>query len=240
MILASALMAAQIAMAEPERRMMPHVQNVAVESVSCGKGIKPEIEVSVGTDEIEYDYSKNSKQLSAIKTDTKSPYPPGVDTVTEGLRTDTPSIETKIRWMTETEQRSRMSCMQFESINVHIHLKPKIMIAREYKQGECYDAILKHERKHVQVDREVMNKYARVIGRTVKSIADRSGMTGPFPVAETDKLQQQSSRDVSRAIDHIQSAMMNELNHRQQEVDSLQEYERVGKICGNPAKKEGR
>lgn len=233
MILASALLAAQISMAEPRHQASPFVQTAMTRELSCREGVTPKVKVSVSTEEIEYDYTKTSRQLSAVKTDTKSPYPPGSDTVTEGLRSDAPSIESKVLWLVDIEQRSKMGCMQYKSVDVNIHLQPKILIARDYNRGACREAILKHERKHVEVDREVMNKYARVISKAVKSVIDRAGTTGPFPIADRKRVQKKSYDDISRTIDHIQKVMMDELQDRQQEVDNLHEYESVAKICRN-------
>ena len=53
----------------------------AAGSISCPK-----------TQDVIYDFSKSSAELSRMKSDTVSPFAPGTRTVTEGLRVDQPAV----------------------------------------------------------------------------------------------------------------------------------------------------
>jgi hypothetical protein len=211
-----------------------HIQKASVNyTIACKVEEAPHVKIAVTTDDIVYDYSHGTQELSALKTDTKSPFPPGTDSATGGLRQDHPTIHTRMQWDIIWEQKGNMGCMRYKTIDIEIHLQPQIFLAKEFDNGTCRDAVLTHERRHVQVDREVMNKYAGVIGRSVQDIVNRVGALGPFNMDNVEAVKKQSSGYITRTMDQIENAMGTEMRARQQQVDSLEEYKRVGSFCQN-------
>lgn len=190
----------------------------------------PSVNIRVVTDEISYDYSHSTAELSRMKSDTISPYPKGSDTATSGLREDHPQIRSEIKWNIRYTDPAK-ACMFFKTIDVTLHLKPKIYLAREFNTGQCRDAVLSHERKHIQVDREVMNKYAGLIGVSLQNTINKVGAIGPFNMNNMNAVKNQSSAYVKAALDPYKKALSDELHTRQQAVDNLAEYQRVGSFC---------
>jgi len=178
MILFATLLAAQVGMSAPAAGAVHTVRSPARQKITCRVEEAPRIKVAVTTNDIAYDYTRGARELTGLKTDTTSPYPPGSDTVTGGLRQDHPTIRTKMEWDVVWEDISNIGCMRYKEVNIEIHMQPKIFLAKEFDNGTCREAVLTHERKHVQVDREVMNKYAGIIGRSVQDIVNRVGALG--------------------------------------------------------------
>ncbi|MGZ9109265.1 MAG: hypothetical protein ACXW4B_10665 [Micavibrio sp.] len=191
----------------------------------------PAITVKIQTEEIDYDYSRSAKALGVMKTDSISPYAPGADTVSGGLREDHPEIRSKISWQLMHEPRRKIGCLSYDTIDIIIHLAPKIYVAKEFNTGACREAILQHERRHVEVDRRVMNKYGASIGRAVQAAVNAAGAIGPFKLADQEKIKAMSSRHIESALNSQQLLMEQEMRVLQGQVDSLEEYNRVSAQC---------
>lgn len=200
----------------------------------CRVEAAPQVNVAVKSDDISYDYSKNAAELKALENNRdSSPYPPGADTVTGGLRADHPTVATNVTLDIVSRKWGNEGCVRYKTINVEIHLHPQIYVAREYNTGTCHSAVLAHELKHVQVDREVMNKYAGLIAAEVQDIVNRTGALGPFKMESVEAVKAQAAGYITTATDRIEKTMETELNTRQRAVDSLKEYRQVGSFCQN-------
>jgi hypothetical protein len=200
--------------------------------VQCAVPDAPTVSVTPVSDEIQNDYSTSSRDLSMKKTDTASPYPAGTDSATGGLRVDTPTIATAVKYGDATYPGLHQSCLWYHSIDVTIKLSPHIYIAREYNAlGPCRDAIMAHELHHVDVDREMMNKYSYIIGQAVQEVVDKTGAVGPIDADAVPANGQQLIDAVSAAIKTVQQPLQDEMRQRQAQVDSLEEYKRISAIC---------
>jgi hypothetical protein len=201
--------------------------------MTCSVKTTPAVKVTVETDQIDYDFTKSAQHLSSIKNDTVSPYAPGTDTVSGGLREDHPQTRAAISWSLEYNPDSNIGCMWYDKVEITVRLDPKIYVAKEFNVGNCREAILAHERRHVSVDREVMNKYASNMGRAVQKAIDQAGAMGPFNMNDQKKMQDLSSQHIENAMKPQRLAMEKEMRTKQAQVDSLAEYERVSAYCRN-------
>ncbi len=204
----------------------------AAQNMECAVPEAPSVTVTPVSDEIQYDFSTSSRDLSMKKTDTVSPYPPGTDTATGGLRVDTPTIATAVKYGDATYPSLHQSCLWYHSIDVTIKLSPHIYIAKEYNAlGPCRDAIMAHERHHVDVDREMMNKYSYIIGQAVQDVVNKAGAVGPINADNVANNGQQLIDGVSAAIKTVEQPLQDEMRQRQAQVDSIDEYKRISAIC---------
>jgi hypothetical protein len=110
-------------------------------------------------------------------------------------------------------------------------LQPKIYIAKEFNIGRCGREVMAHEKKHVHVDRVVMNKYTKQMGLAIQNAVNRAGVIGPFQSGRTEEFQNKMFDNIKSALTSIELSMQNEMNIKQQQIDSHEEYERVGKHC---------
>lgn len=200
--------------------------------VVCTVRHAPQVSVTPQTQEISYDYDQTSAALSAMKSDTVSPYAPDADVTTGGLRADRPETRIEVRWNILEYPVLGLVCLSYDRVDITTTLKPKIYIAKDFTTDRrCKAAILEHEKKHVLVDRQIINKYAPKIGQAVKDTIDEAGALGPYKKDELDHWQKQMIEHVEAAAARHRLQMEKEMRARQAEVDSLEEYNRVSKIC---------
>lgn len=200
-------------------------------TINCsGSSTPPHITINPYSDDIVYEYAYTSAQLGQKETDTISPYGVNVDTATGGLREDRPEISMEVHWKTMTF-RNGSSCIWYDNIKVNIHLQPKIYIAKEFQYSPCKEAIMKHELKHVQVDRDVMNKYAKLIGKSVQTAVNGFDEKGPYKAYQLQDAQEKMANQVREAVMAYQQPLNEEMHRLQSKVDSLQEYQAVNPYC---------
>ncbi len=201
-------------------------------AVQCGVPKAPHISVTPSSAPIQYEFSLSAQELSRFQTGTVSPYAPGADTTTGGLRHDQPAVKTEVRWGLMKYDDRQIACLWYEAINVKIDLSPKIYIAKEHANSQvCRQAIIAHEIKHVDVDRAVINNYAMSIGTAVKQAVDGIGAMGPYNYHELENVQKELVGHIESAVDSRKFLLVQEMSRRQGQVDTLEEYERVSKMC---------
>lgn len=200
--------------------------------ITCRVAKAPQINVNPTSQSIVYDYSKTSAELNHMQSNTVSPYAPDADVTTGGLREDRPQTRIEVRWNVLEYPREELVCLSYNLIDVEIQLHPKIYIAKDFGADRaCKAAILEHERKHVKIDRQVTNKYARLIGSALKRAIDDIGALGPYNKEDLPAMQKLMVEHVNRAAQSYDLQLEKEMRARQAEVDSLAEYERVSKLC---------
>lgn len=199
--------------------------------LQCQITTAPIINIRPNTKAIEYDVEKTSAELSQLKSNTISPYGLNVDQTTGGLRHDQPTMRTNLKFNVAQDPDSQTICMSYNTIDVDIQLQPKIYVAKEFNHGMCSLKVLEHEKKHVTVDRQVINKYTKLMGKAVQKAVNEAGVIGPYPQERLPDLQTMMTSHINNAITSVELMMTNEMNNLQQQVDSLDEYNRVNKYC---------
>lgn len=200
-------------------------------AIKCQLPDAPKISVRPTTKEIQYDFSLTTTQLSAMKSASRNPYGPSVDTSTGGLREDQPIMRINVKMGMAEYKHLAQFCVWYDDVDVEIYLQPKIYIAKELNYSPCREGVLGHEHKHVNVDREVMNKYARIIGQALEKTVNEAGALGPYRSRDMKPVEDQMMSRIQGVIDRIEPYLKNEMKAKQSVVDSLSEYERVNKIC---------
>lgn len=221
--------------------MAIHMTMTDAYAMKCGDvPSAPTIKVRPTTKEIQYDFTLTLAQLSAMKSDTVNPYAPSVDTSTGGLRQEKPTMKINVRIATKEHPILKKMCMWYDEVDVEIALGPKIYLADELNYSPCKEAVLDHEHKHVNVDRAVMNKYAHQIGASVKTAVAEIGMHGPFPSSQSKHYEQKFFSHIEASIAPVIQKLNAEMHAKQQQIDSLEEYERVSQYCKKPTRSRAR
>lgn len=215
----------------PDILAIPVSAILAAAGLTCTVPKAPEITVRPISSAIIYNYDRSATDLTQIKGDTASPYAPGTDSVSGGLREDSPVIRTKINWSVQSYPGLGQGCMWYDTIDVEIKLNPKIFIAREFNKGVCREAILTHEKRHVDIDRQIMNKYAISIGKAIQAVVNKEGVSGPFSTRDMDAVKQASSQRIENAVKAQEELLLKEMAVLQGRVDSLEEYTSISRIC---------
>lgn len=212
---------------------------LAGQTLSCPKHAPTKINVIPRTEKVTYDSSQSLKQLQTYNTDTVDPYAFHGQTITRAFMKGKIGLEQKVRLGQSTFMRGNAACVWYDTITVEIHIEPQIVIAKEIYNDSCLrKAVLGHELKHVRVDREIVNKYAKSIGKKLmKELKTRGFEAGPFDPMRTEEVGNKMQRVVSQILELEYRKLGIERQELQRDVDSLKEYESVDDKCPLSEKK---
>lgn len=210
---------------------IPNGGLITPDGLRCVVPKAPSISITPVSDEIVYDFDRGSHELTVMK-DGPAEAAMRTDVTTGGLRVDQPVVEVNVRYGNADYTGLKQACVWYDTAAVTITLRPHIYIAKEFNvPGPCRDAIMAHELHHVDVDRDMMNKYSYVIGEAVKKIVDETGGVGPYPDDQTDAQGQGLIDKITQTVRDAEIPLREEMTARQGEVDSPAEYKRVSAIC---------
>ncbi len=201
--------------------------------LECTPQPLPQVKISPSKSAIQYDNSKSQKELDMMEIDTVNPYGAHKETHVGGLMSGEIRVEHQIGFIQERYEHIGQVCLHYGSINVNIVINPTIYIAHENKPGTCrFNAIMEHEKKHVEADRIVVNKYSKRIGEALSFALNKYGATfGPFSDGQLEPVQVKLQNYIDGIVKKEVEAMNAERRRVQQGIDSLEEYERVRKLC---------
>lgn len=201
--------------------------------VSCIVKQAPRVIVTPSKSTIKYDFTKTREQLRAFDIDTVSPYDAKSETHVGGLMSGEIQMESRINFLKETYQPIDRHCLYIDTVEVKLHINPTIFVAKNYKRGSCeHEAILDHEKKHISVDRLIVNKYAQRIADTLSFALNKYGAAyGPYGRGELETAQGKLQSYIETIIKDESDRMNAERREKQQAVDTLEEYERIRKVC---------
>lgn len=179
------------------------------------------------------DTKQTLAQLQGYSMDTVDPYGFHGQTITQAFMAGEiqPSYEIKIGNV--FNQKYGAYCLWYEDITVKIAISPKIVIAKELHADYCMrKALLGHESKHVMVDRQVVNDYAKTIGQKLYSeLKSRGFSAGPIPAAHAQETVKRMQTVVKQILDLEFQKMSIDRMERQRAVDNLEEYKSVDAQC---------
>lgn len=199
---------------------------------ACKSETVPKINVRTSTTPVAYDFTKTEKDLNNFSVDTINPYGESVSTDVGGLMRGGITVSHSVKYETVTNRLSREMCYWYSQIDIVIHINPTIYVAREFPQGSCkHNAILQHETRHVIIDREVVNKYAQIIGQNVSDDVSRQSVFGPIAESDHGQMEAYIADHMKQIVSRYTNEMNAERRQRQQAHDSMAEYERVNNMC---------
>lgn len=201
-------------------------------SVECQQPSKPRVSVNPEVKDLKYDFSKSRPELDTMEIDTISPYGPNEETHVNGAMSGSVQFETLISY-SSTTYGDTLACVNVDKVAVKIHFDPVIYIVKEYPKGTCeHEAVLEHEKKHLKINQLVINKYTERISKTLALALNKYGSVyGPVAVDKVPGLYDHLKDYYTGIVQDEQNRMYVELNELNQQLDSLEEYERVQKAC---------
>ncbi len=206
---------------------------------TCPAHAPTKINIIPRTEKVKYDYSQTLKEIQNYSTDTVDPYGFHGTTITQGFMKGTVQLEHGIKFAHYVDKRYGFVCIWYDEITVKLHIDPTIVIAKELYKDKCMrKAILGHELKHVRVDREIVNKYAKSMGgKLVKALTSRGFSAGPMKIERAKEVSRKMQRVVGQILSLEDQKMSIDRQERQREVDSLEEYNSVDDKCPGFEKK---
>ena len=216
----------------------PPVEDVIFDALwkkECKVKPPPKITISPSSSHVRYDFRKTKAELNNIDVDTISPYGPQHQTTVSGLMSGALQIEQEVGLINETYTPFNYGCVYINSIDVTIHIDPVIFIAKEHPPGTCmHSAVMAHEKKHVREDQLIINKYVSLVRKALdKKVATLGSTHGPVDTKDMPALQKQLQTALNQIILDYSDQMSKERRVRQQAIDTIEEYDEVGRQCRN-------
>lgn len=206
--------------------MLP--SHTAVAADKCYVPKAPTIKITPISEDIQYDFSLSTEQLNQKRS--ANGIAVDADSTTGGLRHDQPEMRMAVKWG-YNQYPDDTFCGWYDEVEVTITLRPTIFIAKDFNKKGCREAILEHERQHVEVDRRVMNKYVHDIGNAIQKSVDRVGAIGPYHKSDLERIQKKMIRRVEDAVASEELMLNKAMEEQQAIVDTPEEYKRVSQIC---------
>ena len=207
--------------------------HLAAGKIECKLKKTPEIQVSATDTNVHYDHSKTQAEMDRMETDTVSPYGDNIQSHVGGLMSGEVRVSQNIRIMQETYPALNTGCLYIDPMTINIHIDPTIYIAKEFKKSGCmYKEIMNHEKKHIKVDRAIVNKYTSIIVKGLNDAFKKLGYAhGPYSLGHLPTVQKKLQDYAQALVKKYSDDMSTERRALQQQVDTLQEYERVRRLC---------
>ncbi|MGZ9109264.1 MAG: hypothetical protein ACXW4B_10660 [Micavibrio sp.] len=199
----------------------------------------PQISVMTTRQLTEIRQNYNKDELKALRADTALPYQMQdlSHVETGGVMRGDIDIKYDVSFGEipgNTAETVNHSCVRYAQIKITLHITPLIFIAREYGKDSCwYKEIHKHEELHIDVDEEVVKKYAQRIedGLKLAFAAPDDFIDGPVKPKKAAVLKKEMGHNLVAMIDVLAKDMARERLERQQEVDSLGGYGEIMNAC---------
>lgn len=201
-------------------------------AIECVADSKAKVSVVPSRSDVTYDFSKDRAAMQEMHVDTISPYGKDRETHLNGAMSGSIQIESSVNYLGDVYTSGQV-CVYIDQIGVKIHFDPTIYIVSEYPEGTCeHEAVLEHEKKHLKINQIVINKYTDRIAKTLSYALNKYGWTfGPVPEDNTQALYQRLNDYYVGIVKSEEQRMYEELTRLNQDLDSLEEYERVGNAC---------
>lgn len=139
-----------------------------------------------------------------------------------------------LRWFInyKVEPYGNGNCFWVSVVNVELtYQQLDVNIAAEYEPGSCqYEAILDHEKEHVQVAQRILSPYAQQITQalTTLSIPTRDL---PALADSPEQARAQVQAVLRQTLLPVHQRMNQLVRERQAEVDTLDNYRRTWRQC---------
>ncbi len=185
------------------------------------------------TAEISFDTTQTLAQLQGYSMDTVNPYGFHTATITQAFMKGQIVRKYEVKLDHKFLEKYNAYCLWYEDITVRIEIAPTIVIAKELYKDLCMrKALIGHESKHVMVDRQVVNDYAKSIGQKLYSdLKSRGFSAGPIPAEYGQETVNRMQKVVIQILELEFQKMDIDRMERQRAVDNLEEYESVDKKC---------
>ncbi len=209
-------------------------------AMECELPKPAQINVIPTTKAVKYDFSQTLAEIQGQDMDTLNPYSFHSASFTQGFMKGSIHMEPTVKLSGFTEPSKGMACLWYNTIDITIKIDPRIIIAREVYDDPCArSAVLGHEMKHVEVDQELVNSYAKLMAQKIEEgLKARGGfVVGPIPVSQKEQVVNRMQDTVFKIIEREYQRMELDRQDAQSAVDSIEEYERVNAECPDAQKK---
>lgn len=110
----------------------------------------------------------------------------------------------------------------------------KVLIPSEYQEGSCeYREILSHENKHVEILKELHDKYSKILRKVLEDEQTKKSLSSVSLVKSIEEAQSEMKSALSFLIRPTLEEYENELRMKQSSIDTISEYQTISSRCNN-------
>ena len=149
-----------------------------------------------------------------------------------GLMVPDLDIHTQGHYVAETVSDGEGYCFWVQGIDVTLRYNSvEIYVASDYKKNSCaYREILRHEKQHVQIAQDNLDRYKPKVRFALTSLLiPKAG--SPVRVESQEAAEQELQRLYERLLQPVYEEMLTALRDSQGAIDTPQEYRRVQSLC---------
>ncbi|MBI3517051.1 MAG: hypothetical protein HY060_23720 [Proteobacteria bacterium] len=129
------------------------------------------------------------------------------------------------------DARGPLICGAIKDVTARVGFEDAVIyVAREIVGDRCaYDEVHQHERRHIQVDREVLAQFTPRIEAALRALVASRGVARG---RSTDAVAHELRERLRLVVDGELRSLAQEMRKRQRVVDRPDEYRRLGRVCG--------
>ncbi|MDX2028429.1 MAG: hypothetical protein SFW62_07315 [Alphaproteobacteria bacterium] len=188
----------------------------------------PDVPVTVNPvfENPKYDFSQD---IAAIQTMAKDSQRSISEKLTLGLTRYEPMLEFRLP-MKGVIFPNGLACAHAERAEITIgYRNVTVYVAREVPQGSCgFGEIMAHEQKHIDVNKQLLQDYAPMIQEKLRAYLRLNGV---FRERNPDYAMQLLREKLQEIVNSLGLQMMEDNHRRQQQVDNMDEYQRITLSC---------
>jgi hypothetical protein len=208
--------------------------------LSCPAVPPPEVTLDFHNTPPQYANNKSSAELGHFRIDTTFSHGPdeifSVGGLTESHIKSGFSLSYRALAYPGESPGSTQNCIWVDKISITVEYAPVIFIAQDYPSGTCrYGVTAQHELRHVNTDLITLREYLPKLKAAVQSMTRSLGVIGPVNANDIEKTRSLFMNVVRIELAKQADSMSSVRLMRQQQIDTRQEYLRLGMAC--PAEK---
>ena len=192
--------------------------------------VVPEISFRIKNSKVTLNRSKSSAQIKRFASRVNA-YKPTIKGRLLGLAYTEVQRRLGVH-IGDTRIGENKPCIRLQKVQFEFGLtKSEIFIDRKYKPGTCaYNAILAHEREHMQINNRLMEKYAVKIE---EDLVKHAKAVRPFYASNS----KQATKSIVNDLLHRLKPRINEFKKERavanQKIDTPRSYKKVRSRCAN-------
>lgn len=152
--------------------------------------------------------------------------------LTGGITESNIKTDFQIGFRQTINRAAGQACISVEKIDITLSYKPVVHMAREFPAGSCrFNTTWEHELRHVNTDVITLRERGPLLQQAAYKSALQIGAVGPVSLENLALQQKHIVTQVGAAIEAAFQDIDRLRMHRQQLIDTREEYLRLSRAC---------
>ncbi len=178
-----------------------------------------------------YDHNHSTAEIESISADGGQHENYHID----GLTQSGFSLETHYEFNYSKKMFRDIYCLWVENLRVEFsYTTMTVYVSTQYPEDSCeYKTTLDHENQHVQIHRDIYEKYQKLLRSAVSSSSGIPLMNNPVTVKSLEEGKARISELISGATDPVFNQFQQELSQEQMKLDTTENYHTMQGMCNH-------